>query len=113
MARLVDPKTRRWLEAEAQKVAYAETGGRLFLSPAHKDLIARWRRESPEAVSRLEASNLLTQAALVLWDRWYRAMTDGLKAGMSPAEAQEQAARDWLDLSETSPLRRQDAPITS
>ena len=73
MARLVDPKTRRWLEAEAQKVADAETGGRLFLSPAHKDLIARWRKESPEAVSRLEASNLLTQAALVLWDRWYRA----------------------------------------
>ena len=113
MQKLVDPKTRRWLEAEAQKVADAETGGRLFLAPVHKDLIARWRRESPEAVSRLEASNLLTQAALVLWDRWYRAMTDGLKAGMSQAEAQEQAARDWLDLSETSPLRRQDAPITS
>ena len=111
MARLVDPQTRRWLEAEAQKVADAETDGRLFLAPVHKDLIARWRQESPEAVSRLEASNLLTQAALVLWDRWYQAMTAGLKAGLSPADAQEQAARDWLDLREISLSRLQDDPI--
>lgn len=113
MAKVVDPKTRRWLTLEAQKVADADTGGVLHLAPVHKDLIAEWRRDAPQTVARLEASSLLTEAALVMWNRFDRAEREYRSAGMSPTDAREQAANDWLTLTGESLSPPQDAPITS
>lgn len=113
MAQVTDPQTRRWLEREAQAIADEETDGVLFLAPVHRDLLARWRKDAPEATARLRQAKVLKAAAIVLWDRFRKTEAANLQAGMAPTDAREDAESAWLTLSETSPLPPQDALITS
>jgi hypothetical protein len=101
---LLEPTTMEedWFKIESRKLLPDEPG-----SPLETDVIATWRRTSPQMAARLEAAGALEAAAHVLVDRMLKAERVYEAAGMPPTDAREQAEQEWLMLepeSDADPL---------
>ena len=89
---MLDKDLVAWVNRETLKYAHQE--GERPGSPKETDLLTYWRRERPKMCRELGA--LAPKLAFVLVMKDHEAVVRYLKAGLPPADAEEQAAKEWL-----------------
>lgn len=84
----------KWAKAESRKLV--EAGEPAPGLPLEQWVLETWEAERPDLVTAMREWGALAQLAHVLVDRMVKAEAENLKAGLSPSDAKQEAAKDWL-----------------